>query len=259
MSGSEVRLGRLFNQTSGQSFVVAFDRTLAEGPVPYGIHPEETVRAIIEAAPDGVLLGPGLAKQLGHLFAFRGSPALALRIDFPFFADAARGDGEHHRIICTPAEALALGADAATMFLIHGFRDGAVYADNVRRVAETSQACDRLGLPLIVEAVLWGSEVQDPRDPIALAAVCRIAAELGADAIKTQYTGDIETMREVIHACPIPVFVLGGPKMDDPSEISTYTAGAVKAGARGVIFGRNVWQRDDIKETVAQISRAVHG
>ena len=40
----------------------------------------------------------------------------------------------------------------------------------------------------------------------------RIGAELGADIIKTNYTGNIETFKTVIESCPVPVVIAGGPK-----------------------------------------------
>ncbi|MER3438253.1 MAG: fructose-bisphosphate aldolase, partial [Chloroflexota bacterium] len=100
----------------------------------------------------------------------------------------------------------------------------------------------RVGLPLIVEAVLWGSQIDNKKDPERLAFACRMAVELGADAIKTEYTGDPVTMRQIIETCPAPVLVLGGAKSDSVADVLEATRGAMEAGARGVIYGRNVWQ-----------------
>ncbi len=258
MTGVDVRLGRLFDGESGRTFMIAFDRTLIEGPLPGGIDTREVLGRIVDAEPDAVLMGPGLMHRHGTLFASRGAPAVVVRIDFPVFAEFSRGSGEHHRLICTPAEALALGADAAVMFLIHGFASGANYADNVALVASTASECRRVGLPLIVETVLWGSETDDPRDPASLAAVSRIAAELGADMVKTQYTGDLASMEEVVQGCPVPMTVLGGP-LTDLEGLERDTADALKAGARGVIYGRNIWQHEDTTAISQRIAQLVHG
>ena len=53
-------------------------------------------------------------------------------------------------------------------------------------------------MPLIVEATLWGTRHDEKKDPEALQHVCRMAYELGADAIKTEYTGDVERCAQVI-------------------------------------------------------------
>src|ERR671923_9721 len=58
----------------------------------------------------------------------------------------------------------------------------------------------------------------------AVAAVERsMAAELGADLIKTEYTGSAESMRTVIEGCPAPVMVLGGAKLDSPDALYDMT------------------------------------
>lgn len=258
MNGVAARAGRLFDRTSGRSFMVAFDRTLAEGPVPHGEDARSIIGQIVDVRPQAVVLGPGLLKHCGDLMAHAGAPAPVVRLDFPLFAEFTRGTGEHHRVICEPAEALALGAEAGLMFLVHGFADGRTYADNVRTVAQAVERCRVVGLPLIVETVLWGADVTDPTEPKALASVCRIAAELGADIVKTQYTGDTESMRQIVDSCPVPVTVLGGPSLDSDRQLEDATQGALKAGVRGVIYGRNIWQRDDLATVAARVANLIH-
>jgi DhnA family fructose-bisphosphate aldolase class Ia len=131
------------------------------------------------------------------------------------------------------------------MFLIVGTGEGKAFSDNARQVAANIQAARRVGLPVIVESVLWGSRLEDKRDPELLAFAARVAAELGADAIKTTYTGDPETMRQVVAGCPVPVLVLGGVRSSSSDVVLEATRGALEAGARGVVYGRNVWQADD--------------
>jgi len=69
---------------------------------------------------------------------------------------------------------------------------------------------------------------------------CRILAELGADAIKTFYTG--EDFAEVVQACPVPVFTLGAEKTPKETDALNLAYKAIRSGARGVVFGRNVIQ-----------------
>jgi DhnA family fructose-bisphosphate aldolase class Ia len=70
--------------------------------------------------------------------------------------------------------------------------------------------------------------------------MCRIICELGADAIKTFYTG--ERFAEVTAGVPVPVFALGAEKLERQVDALNLAYNAVKAGARGVVFGRNVVQ-----------------
>ena len=161
-------------------------------------------------------------------------------------------------MLCSVGDAVACGADAVLVFLVDGFADGATFADNVAAVSRVVADASRLGVPVIVESVLWGARSTDERDPEALAAVCRMAAELGADVVKTQHTGDAATMRGVIDACSVPVMVLGGAPASDPRALVGYTMEALEAGAAGVIFGRNVYLSDD-PAAIDELRNLVHG
>lgn len=258
MEGRRSRLGRLFRAESGRAFMVAFDRTLLEGPAPFAIDARETLTRIIATRPEAVLIGPGLLKHDGDLFGFAGAPSVVARIDLPLVAEFRQAGTELYRLACEPEYAAALGADAVVMCLVDGFEDPENTARNLTAVAETARRCHAAGLPLVVEAVLWGGRHADQRNTEALAAVCRIAAELGADAIKTQYPGTPADMRRIAESCPVPVLVLGG-KATDEETVATFTAGALEGGAKGVIYGRNIWQRDDMSEASSIVRRLVHG
>ena len=87
--------------------------------------------------------------------------------------------------------------------------------------------------------------------------MCRIICELGADAIKTFYTG--ERFAEVIEGAPVPVFALGAEKTPRPIDALELAHKAVKAGARGVVFGRNVIQADDPAAFLRGLKAVVQG
>lgn len=262
MSGAILKLGRLFDRSSGRSFIAAIDHGITLG-VPEGAeNAPGAIRRVISCQPDAVLISPGMLAHTGGLFAYRGAPAPIVRADFivnhPFVNDL----GEHYRVLCTPTHAANLGADAFIMFLILGPGPGEMFADNVKAIATAAEEAHRLGLPLIVEAVAWGSRAQKAnkeKDAELLAFGCRIAAELGADAVKTEYTGDPKSMATIVAGCPVPVLVLGGPKTDNPSGLIDATRAAMEAGARGVVYGRNVWQADDPITISRQLREVIHG
>ena len=254
VTGSDIRLGRLFGRESGHSFIAAFDHGLTLGPKPGSEDALAVLASIIDGGPDGILISPGIMKAGGRLFGFRGAPAPVVRVDWIYNHDVFPGlpaslqdprQGEHYEVICSPEDALALGAEAITMFLIVGTADGASFANNARQVAAVAGAARRVGLPVIVESVLWGARMEDKRDPELLAFGARVATELGADAIKTAYTGNVETMRQVVAGCPVPLLVLGGVRSSSPDVVLDATRDALAAGAKGVVYGRNVWQADD--------------
>ena len=69
---------------------------------------------------------------------------------------------------------------------------------------------------------------------------CRIVAELGADLVKTFYTGD--RFAEIVQSTPVPILALGAKKLPRERDALELAAAAVRAGARGVVFGRNLIQ-----------------
>jgi class I fructose-bisphosphate aldolase len=238
--------------------MVAFDRTLSMGPETFAEDSAATIARIAANGADAILLSPGLIKQHGHLLAYRGAPSMVCRIDFPFLGPADRGTGEEFRLVASVDEAASLGADAVVLFHTLGYRQKRSWADNVATIGRVAQEARRSGIPLIVEAVAWGADAPDSRDPRVVAEAARIAAELGADAVKTEYVGTVEGMRAVVESCPVPVFVLGGPQVDLAALVAS-TADAIEAGASGVIYGRNVWQRENSEDVSEAVMRVVHG
>lgn len=258
MSGTEIRLGRLFAD-SGRSFITAYDHgTNLRLPMDGG-SPRSVLSTIIDGGPDGVLLSAGMLHANADLFARRGAPAPVVRADWTVIDEGWQKDsGEFHRVTVSPSEALHMGAAAICMYLIGGPGPGTMFADNVAAVAAAAGEARRVGIPLIVEATLWGSRHKDKKDPEQLQHMCRIAYESGADAIKTEYTGDPESMRQVIASVGVPVLTLGGA-VGDPEAVHEAARGAIEAGASGLIFGRNVWAAPDPVATTRSLLATVHG
>lgn len=258
-NGVAIRLGRLFDSASNRAFIVAFDHGMSLPLDPVLGNPVALLERIAAGDPDGILLNKGMLDQAAHVFSRRGAPVPVLRADWtPLDEAMKREQGEAHRFVTTPEEALALGAGAVCTFLIGRPRADGMYYDNVAALAGYIERAHRAGLPVIVECTLWGLRNEDQKDPALLAQVCRTAAELGADAIKTEYVGDRDAERSII-ACVgnIPVLTLGGAKGDDEA-VAGAAADAIGSGARGLIFGRNVWQADDIDARLAVLSRITH-
>lgn len=268
MDGASLRLNRLFDRESGRAFITAFDHGITLGPKPGSEDALGVLAKIVDAGPDGILISPGTMKVGAHLFGFRGAPAPIVRADWIYNPDVFKGlpsrlqdpaQGEHYRVVLSPAAALEMGADAITMFLIVGTHEGREFADNVRDLALAGEQASKAGIPLIVESVLWGTRMDDQRDAELLALAARMSAELGADAIKTTFTGDTETMRQVVDGCPIPVLVLGGVRSPDPAPVLDATRKALEAGAKGVVYGRNVWQAEDPARMCRMLREVIHG
>ena len=85
-----------------------------------------------------------------------------------------------------------------------------------------------------------------------------VAADLGADLVKTLYVGSAEAMAEITASCPVPVIVAGGPRDSDEGRILAYVDEALRGGAAGVAMGRNVFQANDPGAMADKLSDLIH-
>jgi class I fructose-bisphosphate aldolase len=146
------------------------------------------------------------------------------------------------------------------MLLIFGRESLEAHTENLHQVAAVAHACEAWGMPLLVEPVVWGRTATDEerRSPQVLRHICRIAVELGADVLKVGYPGDAAAFREIVAEIPVPVVILGGPRMERPRDVVATAAGAVEAGAAGLAFGRNVFQAADPTAMLRALRQVVH-
>ena len=113
-------------------------------------------------------------------------------------------------------------------------------------------------MPLLAMMYPRGKKITNPHDPTHVAHAARIGAELGADVVKTVYTGDPDSFRDVVRGCPVPVVIAGGPKTSTDKQLLERIDGAMEAGARGAAIGRNVFQHKDPVRLTRAICEIVH-
>lgn len=241
-TGEDIRLARLFDG-DGNAVVVAIDHGLYNGPRPGFNDLPHAVSAL--AAADAILISPGMAAHVGHVFRRRGAPAMIVRLNWGT-QYATQWDYHESRSVpvLTAAEAVALGADIVLVGMSIRTGSEAVDAENVEVVARAVAQKRIAGVPIVGEVYPAGHEDLPPDERHEQIAIgCRIAAELGVDLVKTFYTG--ERFAEIAAATPVPVLALGSRKLPRERDALELAAEAMRAGARGVVFGRNVLQARD--------------
>lgn len=158
--------------------------------------------------------------------------------------------------VISAADAVALGADIVLVGMSIKTGSEAVDAENVEIVARAVAEKRRAGVPLVGEVYPAGHEELSPEERHEQIAVgCRVVAELGVDLVKTFYTG--ERFAEIVAATPVPVLALGSRKLPREQDALELAAEAVHAGARGVVFGRNVIQARDPERFLAALNSVV--
>ena len=253
--GKKIRLRRILRDERG-TLVIAFDHPLVLGPIPGTLDPARQIQRFIEAKADAILLNLGAIGYFADSIPGGDVPGLIARLDWTTaFNDSAKlsPNGFQTCLVAHPEDALRAGADAVITFLFVGSGDADFEKKEVQRVGELARECERSGIPLIVESLARGASVQNPRDPKWLMLHTRMAAELGADVIKTENAEDVETMRKVVSACPVPILVLGGTRSGSDEEVLSVVHAIVQSGAAGVFFGRNIFQADDMPKLLARV------
>ncbi|HUI70586.1 MAG TPA: hypothetical protein VL354_08670 [Spirochaetia bacterium] len=260
--GISLRMSRLFDKESGNSVVIAMDHSAVFGALKGLEDAGGALDTIVAGEPDGVLLPGGAARGFQNRLAGRGAPALIIALDFPIFFPypGSAVTVEEQGVMVSPEEALRLGADMVKILLIFGREQPSVQARNFAQTAQLVEKCHSLGLPVMLEPTAWGLRF-DPKtakEAGVLRDMARVAAEFGADVVKTDYPENPREFSLIASACPVPLLALGGSKKPSEEDLLREVLVLIENGARGVTFGRNVLQGRSPERMVRAIRKAVH-
>ncbi len=242
------RLDRIF-RPSGRALIVAMDHGLLDGPCRGLENPAETVAKIVSGGADAVLTSYGIARRFARELAPIG---LILRVDG---GSTSLGDTSGPGALLYRVEdALRLGADAIAL---NGFPGAPHERASLELIAQAIGQAHPWGLPVMAEMVPGGFDsAPEWRTVGNIALSVRVAAELGADFVKTPYAAGFE---QVVDTCYVPVVILGGAKRGNERDMLVDIKTAVDAGAAGVAIGRNIFQADDPAAMTAAVAAVLHG
>ena len=265
-SGKTARMNRLFNPNDGKAVCVAADHGWMSDPTANVINLKNILGQVVAGGADGVLMSFGMAQRLGYMFQGKDKPAILIRADWMNLPRLGGANVSNvlpvinFRKMATSRarDALQMGASAITIYYFIGYSDK-FEAINIEQAAVFAQECRKVGLPLIIEPMAVGGMVTGVNIAEILIASARIAAEIGADALKIPYTGDVMTFKQLVDQAKVPVLVLGGAKSDVPRDALELVDEALRAGASGTVFGRNVTKAKDPQKMVQDLCALVHG
>jgi fructose-bisphosphate aldolase/2-amino-3,7-dideoxy-D-threo-hept-6-ulosonate synthase len=249
MRGKEIRLERIMDRNTRKTIIVPMDHGVTNGPIPGLIDLEQSINLVAEGGANAVLGHVGLALY-GHR---RGGRDIGLILHLS--ASTAIGPDPNDKVIVnTVTNAMKMGADAVSMHINIGADSEAKMLSDLGKIAVE---CMEWGMPLLAMMYPRGRKIPDEHAVEHVRLAARVAAELGADMVKTVYTGDPESFREVTRGCPVPVVVAGGSKTDDRSTLEMIE-GAMAAGAAGISIGRNAFQHASPDRFIRAASVIVH-
>jgi 2-amino-4,5-dihydroxy-6-oxo-7-(phosphonooxy)heptanoate synthase len=111
-------------------------------------------------------------------------------------------------------------------------------------------------MPLLAMIYPRGPRIADPHDPVLLAHAVNVAADLGADLVKTSFTLPPQRMSQVVDSSPVPVLAAGGPP--DGSDLLGHAASLMLAGCRGLAIGRRIFSSPSPAWLTARLAAVVH-
>jgi class I fructose-bisphosphate aldolase len=276
--GKRTRLRRLlfeFGPGNGTLLLLPIDQGIEHGPRdffpnPDSKDPEYQFRLAAEAGYSAIACQIGLATKYYPDYA--GQVPLLLKVNGK--TDVPPDDEAFSPTNASVEDAVRLGADAVgyTLYVGSPRQD-----DDLLQLKGVRQDCDRYGMPLVVWAYPRGSamETKGGRDSFyAIDYAARMAMEMGADIVKLNMpklnpdkdkdspapynemeVSQEEAIRHVVASAGRSLVVLSGGSKTDDDKLLEQTRFIMEAGGSGVIYGRNVWQREwsQAQEIIEQI------
>jgi fructose-bisphosphate aldolase/2-amino-3,7-dideoxy-D-threo-hept-6-ulosonate synthase len=237
------------NRDTHRMVIVPMDHGLTMGPIS-GLEDMTTiVNKVADGGANAIILHKGIVRA-GHR-GYGRDIGLVLHLS----GSTSLGPDPLGKVpVATVEEAIKLGSDAVSMHINVGAANEPEQLCSLGEVAET---CASWGMPLIAMMYPRGPKVKSEHDPVMVAHAARVGAELGADIIKTNYTGDVESFKKVVKGCPVPIVIAGGPKMATDRDLLKMASDAIRTGAVGVSIGRNVFQHRNPVGMVRALSKIV--
>ena len=261
---TKARMNRLF--TNGGCLDVAIDHGVCNEPsFLVGLEDMPAVMdTLVNAKPDAIQCAYGPSALL-QARPEADKPALVMRIDMGNPYNDQRHDVMWSMLQNADEPIIgALEMDAAAvvvnLFMLPG--EPELFRQCVENISRVRAACSTYGMPLMIEPlVMLPNDVrggyQVDGDAEKIVTLTRLASEMGADIIKADPTSDPEDFHRVVQAANVPVLVRGGGK-EDLKTVLTKSAAIMAQGAKGMVYGRNIYQHDNPKAVVAALMSLIH-
>ncbi len=239
MNGKYLRVEKLFSRGEN-AVIVAIDHGMFDGPIPGMINMKEMVNKI-DPCIDGVLLSPGMLKQIRPVFNYKGAPMPIVRLNWSSVYCFHWNYNTAYTVLAqTVDEAVANGAEIVLVSLTLQTGSEEIDTNNIALYSRLVNAADKMGIPVIGEYFPTHSDTLSAEDMHEqVYSSCRILSELGCDLIKTFYTHDF---KKVTESCPVPILGLGADKKPTQLDALKLASDEIRDGAKGVVFGRNAIQ-----------------
>lgn len=248
--GRRLRLGRLGRRGGSALLLVPLDHAMGAGPLRSDGDLDALIGTLAENGADGVVIHkgalrrirPGRFRDLSLIMQLNASTGMA-------------ADPDAKYPVATVQEALRLGADAVS---VHVNAASRTEAAQIAHLAAVAEECERWSVPLLAMMYVRGPAVRDGLAPDLVAHAVAVAAEMGADLVKTALPDDPGASARIVAGAAVPVLAAGGSPEPGPAVVLGRVAAAMQAGAAGAAVGRLVFTAEDPAAMVRRLAAVVH-
>jgi len=237
---------RIF-RNDGRTVIVPMDHGVSVGPIPGLDDMTNTVGHLVKGGADAILVHAGIAKTVNN-----GDTGLILHLSG---ATRMTSDPTWKTQLSSVREAIRLGADAVSVHINVGSQREQDMLENFSKIRDE---CEDYGIPTLAMMYPRGPSIPNEHAFEAVSHAARLGYELGADIVKTNYTGDVDSFHRVVQSAQAPIVVAGGPRAKNDSEVLSMVHESIKAGASGVSIGRNIFQHQNQTTMTRAIVSIVH-
>ncbi|WP_145524650.1 3-hydroxy-5-phosphonooxypentane-2,4-dione thiolase [Yersinia rohdei] len=236
--GMQSRLARIFNPKTNRTVMLAFDHGYFQGPTTGLERIDINIAPLFDYA-DVLMCTRGILRSIVPAEANR---PIVLRASG---ANSILTDLSNEAVAVAMEDALRLNSCAVAAQVYIGTEHEHQSIKNIIQLVDQGL---RYGMPTMA---VTGVGKDMARDQRYFSLATRIAAEMGAQVIKTYY---VDTGFERIAAgCPVPIVIAGGKKLPERDALEMCYR-AIDQGASGVDMGRNIFQ----SEAPIAMLKAVH-
>ncbi|MCL5126668.1 MAG: 3-hydroxy-5-phosphonooxypentane-2,4-dione thiolase [Deltaproteobacteria bacterium] len=239
--GMKNRLSRIIKPDTGRTVMLAVDHGYFQGPTSGLEVMEETLAPLADLA-DCLMLTRGILRS-----------SVSPGVQAPIVLRVSGGQSvltelsnETLNVALEDCVRLNVAGMALSMYV------GAPYEHQTMvALAKLIDAGYSMGIPVLAVTAVGRDMARDAR---YLSLSSRVAAEMGANIVKTYYC---ENFERVVETCPVPIVMAGGKKLPE-IEALTMAYNAVTRGAVGVDMGRNIFQSDCPVGMIKAVRAVVH-
>lgn len=248
--GVKLRLRRILNPRTGRVVIFPLDHGVTCGLVRGLENMASCIQNGIDGGADALVLHKGTMRLLdrteGRL------PGVFMHLS----GSTQLGTAVHHKVLVgSVEEALINGADGVSCHINLG---NEYEPEMLRDLGVIGCECARWNMPFLVMVYVRGRYAADSEHDKAISHAVRLAAELGADIVKTAMPSSPSMMERIANSVSVPVVIAGGSKAKDVLSFLENVSMAIQAGAGGVAVGRNVFQHDQPRTLLRAIGFIVH-